>query len=122
MDEDFVAEPVVPDRPARGVFSKKDQVMATCRAYQAPNASLDSIRDPSAYWQGECTAFFPMLYPLAISMMKFASGNGMLERLFSYCAIVTDDARRRNIDLRRLMMLRCNGHHLGMPDYVPRWK
>ena len=83
-------------------------MMATCRAYQAPNPSLDSVRDPLSYWQCEGKGAFPMLYPLAISMLKFSSGNGMLERLFSYRAIVSDDARRRNIDLRRFMMLRCN--------------
>lgn len=122
LDKDFCVEPAVPIRPERGACSKKDQAMATCRAYQAANPSLDSVRDPLLYWQSEGKDAFPMLYPLAISMLKFSGGNAMLERLFSYCALVSDDARRRSIDLRSLMMLRCNGYDSGMPVYLPPWK
>ena len=91
---------------------------AARRQYQASNAELDAVEDPVGWWANVGRHHYPDLYPAVLGLLRFSSGNALLERLFFYAAIVTRDRRRSTHVLRRLLMLRTNGFVLGMQGYL----
>ena len=108
--------------PTNAKFTKRQEIAAACRQYQAANAELDAVEDPVGWWANVGRHRYPDLYPAVLGLLRFSSGNALLERLFSYAAIVTRDRRRSTNDLRRLLMLRTNGFLLGMQGYLTPWK
>ena len=119
MDDHIASAVPVANLGECGGPTEQARMKALVRAYQSSALGSD---DPVAFWSdtGDGRAFTKMM-PGARSLLKFSSGNAKLERVFSHAIQVFCDDRRKNVDIRQLLMLRCNGASAGLPDYRHIW-
>ena len=119
MDEHITSAVHTPDDVGIAKRTQQARMKAVVRAYQS---SALGCENPVAFWsEGGDGRAFTKLVRGGRSLLKFSSGNGKLERVFSHAIQVFCDVRRKNFDLRQLLMLLCNAASCGLPDFRSIW-